>query len=164
MGSLYEAVTGLAWPKTLAYIVNGEHVTWAALKATRIKKQKEHLRHILDIDGTRRCPCMLWTFFVPGEIYGGWHLYLRTLHNSAWIRPRFSPGESDGELALKLMEDFPCGFLPIPQNFYHWKEAFARTYPFKYKRGGKPQGILFGWTDLRYTKDYPRNFIPAGHL
>jgi hypothetical protein len=151
-----------SWPKDVAYMIsdgrNGlRRVTFANLKADRIDRQRKRLARIVRLDGPCLRACAIWTFFVPGVIYGGWHLYLKTIEQSNWLRPR-TRRDLDGELTLQLMQMFPCGLLPIFENFEGWKEAFAHAYTFRKKRGRKPQGIVFGWARCSQDDSCPRNF------
>jgi hypothetical protein len=159
--------TGSMLPKGVAFAYSSGRngltfVTHADLKRQRIAKQRTHLAWVTSLESE---PCrraaLIWTFFVPGTIYGGWHLYLRTITRSNWIRPsyRFATGD---KLEIEIMTMFPCGLLPIPENICRWKEAFAHTYPCRTKRGGKPQGVVFGWADCTMGDATPRNFIPRG--
>ena len=90
-----------------------------------------------------------WTFYVPGPFYGGWHLYIRTTSDH-WGIP-----ECD-ELALSIMTMFPCGLLPIKENFYTWKQTFAKVYC----RGStrRRQGMVAGWVDVCDNGHRPENF------
>lgn len=147
--------TGSMLPKGVAYGINGRWITWAEVKAERVKRQSTRLARILEIPQPERCAGYVWTFFVPGMIYGGWHLYLRTLGQEWWLSERRYPHT---ELIDSLMAIFPCGMLPIRENFYDWKEAFAHTYS-RGKRGRRPQGVVFGWV-LFGSSNYPKGFLP----
>lgn len=129
---------GLQWPKNVAAVVNGEPVTWAQVHENRRQRQRQILGHRMACTGPVRRAAYVWTFFVPGVIYGGWHLYLCTLKEKWWIR-------RDDPFELVLMAQFPCGMLPIPENKYRWKQAFAQQYSAPRQRGGEPQGVVFGW-------------------
>src|SRR5487761_2099922 len=78
------------WPKGVAYMVpngrNGlDRVSFADIQAARIKRQKERLERITRIAEPDRQAAYVWVFFVPGFLYGGWHLYLCTLRERLWI-------------------------------------------------------------------------------
>lgn len=143
---------GRPWPKDLAYIINGERVTFAMLREARIQRQAEHLIRKLADRGPVRQAAHIWVFFVPGTIYGGWHLYLRTLKHSWWLK------RPEG-IALDIMAAFPCGILPLPENFYEWKKAFAATY--SADRDGRQQGIIHGWVECDSEGGRPRRFTPT---
>ena len=151
-----------SFPRGVKYAINEGHglrfVTFADIKAERIAKQRRHLNRVLATTSTQRRACLIWTFFVPGVIYGGWHLYIRTIEESLWLHPRLGARDLSEGLTLDIMRMFPCRFLPILQNFEAWKEAFARQHTYGRKRGGKVQGIVFGWTDLQAGDPCPRNF------
>ena len=161
MATLYEAMKGHACPKDVAYMIsngrNGlQRVTYADIKAARIKRQKEHLGRVLACNGPMRRAAYLWTFYVPGFLYGGWHLYIRTIEGSWWIRAG-RPFDSDWDMVLEFMRIYPCGLLPIRENFEDWKVAFAKAHTHG-KRGGKPQGVIYGWTYSCGPNDRPRRF------
>ena len=84
-------------------------------------------------------PAHVWTFFVPGLLYGGWHLYLTWLGgNNAdqWIKHRY---DSEKLLTVSIMGMYPCGYFPIIENVHCWKRAFAKQYArnSKFKKNGK---------------------------
>jgi hypothetical protein len=132
------------WNKT-AYIVNGQVVTYAELKDSRIEEQKRRLSLILDDGIPLRRAAHIWTFYVPGPFYGGWHLYIRTIKKQWWITSRDC--HENWSLVERIMKQFPCGLLPIPENFYKWKEAFAKTYRRVSARRRK-QGMVACWVDV----------------
>ncbi len=131
---------GFNWPPEIAYKVDGIPVTYKELKAERVKEQAEHLEYILRNTSPVKRAAYIWVFFNPHFPYEGWHLYLRTIKDDWWIR------DCD-ELALSIMRMFPCGLLPIPENFHRWKKAFAKTYARPSKRGIK-QGMVIGWVEV----------------
>jgi len=129
------------WTKT-AYIVNGQPISYAELKANRIAKQKRRQSLILDDDIPLRRAAHIWTFYVRGPFYGGWHLYIRTLKDQWWIRGKDG---DDWVLIDQIMQQFPCGLLPIRENFYAWKKAFAKRYRRGHRR--RKQGMVAIWID-----------------
>ena len=129
---------GFNWPREIACIVDGKPVTWAEIRANKTANQQRHLASILRCDAPRRA-AHVWTFFVPGWIYGGWHLYIRTIKERWWIR------ECD-ELALDIMTMFPCDLLPIRENFALWKQTFAKTYA---RASDRQQGMVAGRVKIK---------------
>lgn len=128
---------GFNWPPDVACTVNGHKVTFADIRANKIAKQRRHLARVLECAGPRRRAAHVWVFFVPGWIYGGWHLYLRTINNDWWIN-------KCDDLALSIIKMFPCGLLPSEENFYDWKQAFAETYA---RGSDRKQGMVAGWVE-----------------
>ena len=135
--------TGSMLPKGVAYAVsyglNGlRMVTYAELKQKRIERQRQHQDWVRPPILPKRRAGYVWTFFVPGPFYGGWWAYLRTLEGDEKLEvDRFGRGWK--EPALKqAMELFPCGLLPIPENFTLWAEAFAHEHrrPGRFRRQG----------------------------
>lgn len=133
---------GFNWPPEIAYTVNGKPVTYAEVKAQKVAEQKKRLEFILDNEYgvIKRKAAQVWVFKVAGPFYSGWHLYLRTL------KDRWGIKKTD-EIALKIMTLFPCGFLPLRENFEQWKIAFAKTYARPTKIWPK-QGLVNVWVDL----------------
>lgn len=139
---------GWAWPADVSHTINGQPVTFKQLKSDRIEQQRSHLEELLRITSRFR-PAYIWTFFVSGPFYSGWHLYLRTIKDSWWIR------DCD-EFALTIMRHYPCGLFPIPENFYAWKKAFAETYTRPSKRRPR-QGMVIVW--IKETGARPDFFL-----
>jgi hypothetical protein len=148
---------GFNWPPEIAYTVDGKPVTFAEIKAKRVAAQRRHLDSILRCDAPVRRAAFVWTFFVEGPFYGGWHLYLRTIKQKWWIRHYDFPHEA---LVREIMTRFPCGLKPIPENFYEWKAAFAEQYHRGIARD--KQGMAAVWVDVSFSghpmhisKSYP---------
>ena len=142
---------GLNWSPGIAMKIDDRSVTFSELRAERVRKQRERLEriHCFDASPVRRA-AHVWTFYVSHWIYHGWHLYMRTYNDRWWIREERGGNE---ELILKIMKLFPCGLLPIMENFYKWKEAFAADYP-----RGKKQGMVVVWIELG-TGGHPKEVI-----
>jgi hypothetical protein len=143
---------GVTWPRDVACIINGERITYSQIRKARIERQAQQLAQIQrrNSDGPIRKPAHLWVFFNPGVLYGGWHLYLRTSKHSWWLR------RPEG-IALDIMSEFPCGVLPLPENFYQWKKSFAATYAAD--KNGRKQGIVLGWVDCEREGGNPTRFL-----
>lgn len=90
--------------------INGRRVTYAELRENRKRKQAEHLARIVAVRGPVRHAAHVWTFYVPGMIYGGWHLYIRTHEDRWWLR-------KPEAIALEIMRLYPCGLFPTADNF-----------------------------------------------
>jgi len=146
--------TGSFLPRGVKYATNYggrlEFVTYAQLKAERIKRQREHLRQVETVETPVRRAAYLWTFYQPGLFgfaYMGWWAYLRILGQRDDHKLRWDIVGSEDQLALRCMELFPCGVLPMRENFDLWKEEFGREY----RRPGrfKDQGLVPIWVTLR---------------
>ena len=146
--------TGSFLPKGVAYATNYggrlEFVTYAQLKVARMKRQAEHLRQVLTIETPVRRAAYLWTFYQPGLFgfaYMGWWAYLRICGQRDDHQLRLDIVGSEDQLVLRCMELFPCGILPILDNFDLWKEAFGSQY----RRPGRfaKQGLVPIWVILR---------------
>lgn len=84
-------------------------------------------------------PCFVWTFRNEGFIYAGWWLYVKTLKKSWQIGG--ARGRSD-DMAVKIMEMFPCGYEPVMENFTAWKAAFGETYHYPTRKRPMRQGMV----------------------
>ena len=128
------------WPKDWRYVADGKPVTLADIRARRRREQAEHLARMLKgCYRWGRKPAQVWVFFVPGFIYGGWHLYVRTFRNAVWVR------EGNSRLAQSVMRQLPCGCLPGVADFDEWKEAFWKQY--KVKGARRKTAVFNGWID-----------------
>jgi hypothetical protein len=109
----------------------------------------------------RRRVAFLWTFYQPGLFgfaYMGWWAYIRTLHQD-WKLDKPSEWETRGNFTLGLMQQFPLGLLPLPENFDRWMEEFGKEYarPGRFKK----QGLMLGWVECG-SNGWPERFTPAG--
>jgi len=116
-------------PKEVAYLVKDSldekfrKVTYREILDKKIEKQRYELQwKRLPYSTTK--PCFVWVFFNPGCFYGGWWLYVKTLNKNYDINFR----NPQKKILIKIMELFPCGFLPIKENFEKWAPAFAKLY------------------------------------
>lgn len=141
--------TGSFLPRGVSHCINGEMVTYAQLKAERVKRQQAHLGRVLSIDWPVRRAAYLWTFYQPGLFgfaYAGWWAYLRIMGQED-VQLRWDIIGGQDVLLQQCMEAFPCGVFPIRENFGLWKEAFGSQY----RRPGrfKDQGLTPVWVTLR---------------
>ena len=99
--------------------------TWKDAFAERKRKQ------LLNLDYKKRCgikkikPCYVWVFYNESWIYGGWWIYIKTLKDDFAIN--FKHQRND-KLIIKAMKMFPCGIIPIIENFDKWAELFSKEY------------------------------------
>ena len=146
---------GLKWPKELACIVNGDRITWAQLKAERVKRQRARMCSIdrMNINPIRHA-AYVWVFYQPGLFgfaYQGYWLAIRTL-NHTWTLG-FKGGCSIGIGIVDIMKMFPCGFLPLIENYEKWKKEFIRQY---YRPGRfKKQGMVPVWVESGHEGKWP---------
>lgn len=154
--------TGSLLPRGVKCCINGEMVTYAQLKAERVKRQREHLHQVTTVETPVRRAAYLWTFYQPG-LFGfasmGWWAYLRILGQRDDHKLRWEDfvGDED-QLALHCMQLFPCGVFPARENFDLWKEAFGSQY----RRPGrfKYQGLAPIWVTL-HSHGFPKIEIAA---
>jgi len=121
-------------PPDVVGVLNGQPLTRADIRAARQRYQKRRLawkQHSwLDIT----VPAFIWTFYVPCFPFGpGWWVYIRT-RRGEWGK------HLDPKFIVQAMSLYPCGFLPIMENYSLWARAFAETYPRITGRPG-PQGM-----------------------
>jgi hypothetical protein len=146
------------WPKEIALIDSGRRVTFAELKAQRVERQTRHLRKVEAVEAPVRHAAYVWVFYQPGLFgfaYMGWWLYIRALtYDWAFSFRSFEAGLT----TLDIMRQFPCGVLPLEQNFEQWKPAFAKAH---WRPGRFPkQGLLPGWVECKYAGGWPQRFTP----
>ena len=136
---------GLHWPPEVASCVgNGRerrYVTWDEVMESRRCRQAERLAEKYRVEPPRIQPCYVWVFFVPPPLYAGWWCYVRTLRECRGVNfPGFMPG-----LATSIMREFPCGLLPVIENFDKWMPAFAKAYPRPKTGDLRRAGSRVGW-------------------
>lgn len=124
-------------PDTVA-VINGQPVTKSdILDAKRTRQARELENKLRSYDNIEK-PCLIWTFNNGPVIpYGGWWLYVRTLKHDWCIRKRYN----DIDLTLKIMALYPCGLLPIMENYHKWLREFARHYPKATAKRPRDQGM-----------------------
>jgi len=115
---------GYDWPKQIAYTVDGLAVTYLELLNKKREKQRRRLE-FLRTPSVRIEPCFIWVFYNKQSFpFGGWWIYIRTLKNYFPIDFR---GQNT-DFKSKIMALYPCGFLPLIENFRFWAEEFANVY------------------------------------
>ena len=128
------------------------NVTWKEIHARRTAEQNRRLEWKRQVDTENRIrPAQVWTFFVPGLLFGGWWCYIRQFDGETICGDGYKRDVTkDSELALHLMTIIPLGLFPSPDNFERWTIAFAKEFPkTKTKRDSRKAGILTGWSDGR---------------
>lgn len=138
---------GMKWPREVAYKVfdhahRARSVTWAEVMQTRREKQARRLEDILRPEQPPIQPCYVWTFYVPGFIYGGWWCYVITLRDQIAVNFR----GFDKKLAESIMRAAPLGLLPVAENFDRWMPLLAKHHPrSKTRKDRRKAGRLVGW-------------------
>lgn len=144
MSRSFAETMGFDWPPNVAAVVDGEPVTWDQVMANRRARQAQQLADKRHAAPSPVVPCYVWTFKVPGWLYGGWHCYIVTLHEQIGVTFRNPFG---GDIALSIMEAEPLGLMPMAINFTRWMQALARRRPRHHPRDPRPAGSLIGWYD-----------------
>ena len=94
-------------------------------------------------------PCFIWVFYNKSWIFGGWWVYLKTIHEDYAINFK-NPNEA--KLLKIIMNMYPCGTLPMIENFEQWAEAFEKTFHREaFKR--KKNAIKSCYCKIRYGHD-----------
>lgn len=86
----------------------------------------------------RTIPCFIWVFKNDTFFFGGWWIYIKTLKHEYGINFR---NEYDERIIQMAMAMFPCGVLPIVENFSQWAKQFADQYPHAGFKRKKNQGL-----------------------
>lgn len=133
---------GWKWPANVASVVDGRKVTWDEIMERRRKMQRRRLEFIRSFS-PRIVPCYVWTFEVPGSIFGGWWCYVMTIRDEIAVNFR----GFDEELAINLMSEINLGFLPIPEMFHEWMQALAEVHPRVGVSDPRKAGSFVGWFD-----------------
>ena len=79
-------------------------------------------------------PCFVWVFKVDSWIFCGWWIYIKTIDNSWALNFRTNCNNEHiyNKCIEKAMLMFPCGILPMKENFETWANAFSLQYPSKF--------------------------------
>jgi len=116
-------------PKEVAYLIkDGYGVDWKPVTYKEIyerkkAKQERSIQYKMRTEITK--PCFLWVFYNNTWLFGGWWVYIKTLKEDYAVNFR----NPDRMLLSKIINLFPCGILPLKENFSQWAEKFAKTYP-----------------------------------
>lgn len=152
---------GFNWPKDIAFIVNGEPVTYAALREAKSKAQIERWKFKQSLNPSPvRHAAYVWVFYQPGLFgfaFAGYWLAIRTLRQD-WTFSFRHAEYGNGLKTTDMMAMFPLGFLPIKENFEPWKKAFVKRYshPGRFPK----QGLVKGWVTCDYDGGWPTSFKP----
>ena len=142
----------------IAYFIDGHPTTFADIKKTKIERQKKQLKYKRDIEFIYK-PCIIWVFKNPQLFpFGGWWCYIKTYKDYA-VNFR----NPDSEILMrKIMEVYPLGFLPMPEQFYEWMIKFEKKYHC-YSKYRKKNAKAKAWCkiqeeqeqvkDIKLTKD-----------
>ncbi len=105
--------------------VNGRPVTKSDILDGKRSRQAKHLQTVRRMGPVKK-PGFVWVFRNAGFPYGGWWLYVLTVARSWELGyRRLGPYSKFTILAMRL---FPCGLLPMRENFGPWMPIFAETY------------------------------------
>lgn len=130
--------TGIKAMSRILSIFNGIVFTVDDARRKRKEDQSHHLQNLMRSQANLVKPGYVHTFLNSAVFpYGGWWLYVDTLEQDWWIEH----GGLYKIWPLKIMKLFPCGYLPMIENYDLWKEAFARFYPRATRKRPHNQGM-----------------------
>lgn len=89
-------------------------------------------------------PCYIWVFYNDTWIMGGWYLYIKTLHKDYAINFR----QPQPEISLKVMQLYPCGVIPVLENFEAWAKEFSKQFHHAGFKRKKNQGLAKCYCEL----------------
>lgn len=98
--------------------------TWKDIFALRKQRQQSSLNYKRRCEISKIKHCLIWVFYNNSWLYGGWWIYIKTLKKDYALN--FKNDRPD--LVMKIMTMFPCGIIPLKENFYQWAESFAKEY------------------------------------
>lgn len=134
------------YPDDVIAVINGQPITKADKLWAKRERQERQLATRRRNYETAQRPCFIWVFKVETFPYEGWWLYVKTLKNSWGLDfQRF-----DRELILKIMRLWPCGYLPIIENFGLWKREFAKVYHRETSKRQLNQGMVIAMAEIDY--------------
>lgn len=138
------------YPEDVVAVVNGKPITKADIRKEKRSHQERRLRAKRRSYEPTIKPCLVWVFWTdglkPSGFFMGWYLYIHSLHNSQGISI-----QRDRKLVLKIMRMFPCGYLPIIENFEQWKVAFAAAFHRPTIKRPDKQGMAVAWAVFSST-------------
>lgn len=143
---------GLKWPAGVAYRISDgwrgqlRDVTWAEVGEEKRRRQRERLERIRRPEPPRIVPAYVWTFFIPGWLYHGWHCYVVAREFEVPVTGR----DGNTELADNIMRAVPLGIIPHTDHFDRWMAELAKRHPRKKPRNDRRRaGVMFGWLENR---------------
>lgn len=113
-------------PPDVIHVFNGQPITKADILDTKRERQRLLLNRKRQVKRVV-VPCFVWVFYkdpATDPFYWGWYLYVRTLKHQYPIGFR----GQNLQFRLPIMRLFPCGHLPMIENFTPWMRAFAEIY------------------------------------
>jgi hypothetical protein len=141
---------GLDWPPDAARKVvyaggRARFVSWAEVHEDRRQRQAQRLAEIRLSSKPDWQPAYVWTFFIPGWLYHGWHCYVvtwRNRHDPLGVTFR----NFREELALSIMQAVPLGLPAKLEHFERWMPRLAKHHPRKKPRHDpRRAGTVVGW-------------------
>ena len=75
---------------------------------------------------------------INGVFFRGWWIYIRIRNKDYAINFRHEHNDS---LVEKAMQFFPCGIIPLKDNFETWAPKFAKQFAHKGFKGRHKQGL-----------------------
>lgn len=104
--------------------INWKATTWKDIFAERKARQEININFKLSGQSIIK-PCFIWVFKNEQSFpFGGWWIYIKIFKEDIVLNFR----NHKPRLILKCMQLFPCGILPVNENFHLWVEAFEKEF------------------------------------
>jgi hypothetical protein len=138
-------------PKNVSHYIKDKYNKWILVTWDDVfKKRTEKINSIIwykRLSDTIK-PCIVFVFYSPSWIMGGWYTIIRTLNNEYYLNFRIDKDTSN-KYKIQMMNTFPyC--IPCVENFDYWMSEFCRinkntTY---HKGRFKIQGITYAYCKI----------------
>jgi len=140
---------GRKLPDGVAYMYKDHHYhDWVSVTYKEILKKKTD-RQMELLRRKRLCskmvPGFIHVFYNNTTFFAGWWIYVITVKKEYRINFRH---DNNPFLVRKAMELFPCGTIPILENFDHWSLQFSKAYAHQGLGRKKKQGLARCWCQL----------------
>lgn len=132
-------------PDYVVMNINGQMITRGDILRGRQETQKKELARKRATNHPIIVPCFIWVFHNDFRFpFGGWWLYIRTLHQE------FSPGfrGAPHKFKMEAMKLYPADLVPIEENFRLWLPAFAEAYHRPTIKRPENQGLAVAWATV----------------
>lgn len=142
---------GIDLPKEIAYLYKDtfdrdwQKVTYKEILDRKIENQNGELERKRAFD--KMIPCFIWVFCNEQDFpFGGWWIYIVALKKEWAINFRH---DRNDRLVEKAMSLFPCGVLPLKENFDTWAEKFSKQYyNDTFNNGKRKQGLKMCYAEI----------------
>lgn len=113
-------------------------IFWKDIFQIRTEKQINSLSRKRNYFNKKK-HCYIHVFFNNTTFFGGWYIYIVTINKEWSINFR---QDRNKDLIILAMELFPCGIIPMIENFEIWCKTFCKFNP-KISKRRKNEGVKF---------------------